>query len=300
MSSLSRVLHTVVRSTRHNFYKTWLNRVSVNSKKHPICLLRGYLLYYALKCNSYPTCKALVVFRRGFWHVPSRSLHWSWLLRSAFVFVKQATELRARIIRLCTCYKPCGKEMSVSRSCLGNNLQWKSHNRDFTGTHIAYYNPFAPESPGNLPCGSTSLLPLLTSPVLIYTLTCAEWRDVSNHGRVSTIQSRLPEKKAKNHVMLTRKLPWKYCSTSHLPFLSSNRKIVRAFLKLFPPNEAYWMPSSREKMRQEKRKKRGERKRKVKVKTAMSLWNPKTWKLKFCFLRMPQLHKLGWIRGPLT
>ena len=160
--------------------------------------------------------------------------------------------------------------------------------------------PIRPWAARNLPCGSTSLLPLLTSPVLIYTLTCAEWRDVSNHGRVSTIQSRLPEKKAKNHVMLTRKLPWKYCSTSHLPFLSSNRKIVRAFLKLFPPNEAYGMPSNREKMRQEKRKKREERKRKVKVKTAMSLWNPKTWKLKFCFLRMPQLHKLVWIRGPLT
>ena len=34
--------------------------------------------------------------------------------------------------------------------------------------------------------------------------------------------------------------------------------------------------------------------------TAVSLLNPKTWKLKFCFLRIPQLHKLVWIRGPLA
>ena len=31
-------------------------------------------------------------------------------------------------------------------------------------------------------------------------LTCAEWRDLSNHTRMSTIQSRTPEKKAKNHL----------------------------------------------------------------------------------------------------
>ena len=191
--------------------------------------------------------------------------------------------------------------MSVSRSCLGNNLQWKSHNRDFTGTHIAYYNPFAPESPGNLPCGSTSLLPLLTSPVLIYTLTCAEWRDVSNDTRLSTIQSRTPEEKAKNHVMLTRKLAWKSCSTTHLPFLSSNPKILTAFLKTFSTKmkPTGIMPNKSQKMRQEKQKKREERKRKVKVKTSVSLLNPKTI-LKFCFLRMPQLHKLIWIRGSLS
>ena len=61
-------------------------------------------------------------------------------------------------------------------------------------------------------------------------------------------------------------------------------------------------PARGKKMRQEKRKKRGgkERKRKVKVKTAVSLLNPKTI-LKFCFLRMPELHKLIcciWLRRP--
>ena len=33
-------------------------------------------------------------------------------------------------------------------------------------------------------------------------LTYAEWGDLSNHTRMSTIQSRTPEKKAKNHVTL--------------------------------------------------------------------------------------------------
>ena len=47
-------------------------------------------------------------------------------------------------------------------------------------------------------------------------------------------------------------------------------------------------------------KRREERKRKVKVKTAVSLLNPKTMS-KFCFLRTPELRKLIfciWIRRP--
>ena len=36
-------------------------------------------------------------------------------------------------------------------------------------------------------------------------LTCAEWRDLSNHTRMRTIQSRKPDKKSKNQVTLTRK-----------------------------------------------------------------------------------------------
>ena len=66
-------------------------------------------------------------------------------------------------------------------------------------------------------------------------LTCAEWRDLSNHTKVSTIQSRTPEKEARNLVTLTWRFPWKSCSTTHLPFLSSNPEILKAFLKLFPP-----------------------------------------------------------------
>ena len=43
-------------------------------------------------------------------------------------------------------------------------------------------------------------------------------------------------KKAKIHVILAWKFPWKSCSTTHLPFLSSNPKILKAFLKFFPSN----------------------------------------------------------------
>ena len=50
---------------------------------------------------------------------------------------------------------------------------------------------------------------------------------------MSTIQSRTPWKKAKNHVTLIWKFPWKSCSTTYLPLLSSNPKILKAFLKLF-------------------------------------------------------------------
>ena len=53
-------------------------------------------------------------------------------------------------------------------------------------------------------------------------LTCAEWRDLSNHTRMSIIQVRTPEKKAKKHVTLTWKFSWKSSSTTQLPFLSSN------------------------------------------------------------------------------
>ena len=114
--------------------------------------------------------------------------------------------------------------------------------------------------------------------------TCAEWRDLSNHTRMSTIQSRTPKKEAKNHVTLTWKSPWKSCSIAHLPFLSPNPKILKAFLKTLPTKMKPTKCSARgKKMRQEKRKKKGGE------------------KAKFCFLRMPELHKLIfciWIRRP--
>ena len=40
--------------------------------------------------------------------------------------------------------------------------------------------------------------------------------------------------KGKNHVTLTRKFPQKSCFTTHLPFLSPNPKILKAFPKTFP------------------------------------------------------------------
>ena len=109
----------------------------------------------------------------------------------------------------------------------------------------------------------------------LYPLTCAEWRDLSKHTRMSTIQSRTQEKKAKHHVTLTWKFPWKSCSTTHLPFLSSNPKILKAFLKPFPPKWSLLHAQHEKKKWGKKSKKRGEERRR-KVKTAVSLLNPKT------------------------
>ena len=86
-------------------------------------------------------------------------------------------------------------------------------------------------------------------------LTCAEWINLSNHARMSTIQSRSPERKARNHVKLTWKLQWKSCSTTHLPFLSSNPDILKTFPTKMKPTKC---PAKEKKMRQEIRNKRGE------------------------------------------
>ena len=126
-------------------------------------------------------------------------------------------------------------------------------------------------------------------------LTYAEWRDLSNHTRMSTIQSRTPEKEAENHVTLTWKPPWKSCSITHLPFLSPNPKILKAFLKTLPTKmKPTKCPARGKKMRQEKRKKKGGEKAKSKSQDCCVT-------SKFCFLRMPELRKLIfciWIRRP--
>ena len=117
---------------------------------------------------------------------------------------------------------------------------------------------------------------------------------------MSTIQSRTPEKKDKNHVTLTWKSPWKI-SIAHLPFLSPNPKILKAFPKTLPTKMKPSKCPAREKKWGKKSEKRGEeRKQKVKVKTSVSLLNPKTI-LKFCFLCMPELCRLTvciWIIRP--
>ena len=116
-------------------------------------------------------------------------------------------------------------------------------------------------------------------------LTCAEGRDLSNHTRMSTIQSRTPEKEAKNHVTLTWKSPRKSSSIAHIPFLSPNPKILKAFLKSLPTKTKPTKCPAREKKKWGKKsEKRGEeRKQKVKVKTAVSLLNPKTRNLEILF-----------------
>ena len=65
-------------------------------------------------------------------------------------------------------------------------------------------------------------------------LICAGWRDLSNHKKNEHDSVKDAEKKANNHVTLTQKFPWKSCSSTHLPFLSSNPKILKAFPKTVP------------------------------------------------------------------
>ena len=148
-------------------------------------------------------------------------------------------------------------------------------------------NPFAPEPPVRIYLLSTAF------DVISFNgqgqrcpLTCAEWRGLSNQNEHNSVKE--TEQKAKNHVTLTWKFPGKSCYTTHLPFLSSDPKIIKAFLKTFPtkmkPNKCL----AREKKWGKKSDKRGvARKRKVKVKTAVSLLNPKTWSPNFAFCACP-------------
>ena len=114
-------------------------------------------------------------------------------------------------------------------------------------------------------------------------LACGKWRGLSNHTRMSTIQSRTREKNAKNYVTLTWKFPWKSCSTTHLPFLSSNPKILKAFLKTFPTKmKPTKCPAREKKMRQEKRKKKGGEKAKSKSQDCCVTFKPKNRNFAFC------------------
>ena len=148
------------------------------------------------------------------------------------------------------------------------------------------FNPFAPEPPVRIQVLST-LCDVISfnGQEQLSSLTCAEWRDLSNHTRMSTIQSRTPEKEAKNHVTRTWKSSWKSCSITHLPFLSTNPKILKAFLKTLPTKMKPTKCPAREK-KNEARKAKKEGRRDIS---------------KFCFLRMPELRKLIfciWIRRP--
>ena len=128
-------------------------------------------------------------------------------------------------------------------------------------------------------------------------LTCAEWRDLSKQTRMSTIQSRTQGKKPCN---IDLKIPWKTCSTAHLPFLSPNPKILKAFLKTFPTKmKPSKMPSKRKKNDTRKAKKRGGEKEKSKSQDCYVTFKPKN--SKFCFLHMLKLRTLIlciWIRKP--
>ena len=112
----------------------------------------------------------------------------------------------------------------------------------------------------------------------------------SYHTRMSTIQSRTWEKKAKNHVTLTWKFPCKSCSITHLPFLLYNPKILKAFLKTFPTKMKPTKCPAKE-----KQKKRGGEKTKSKSQDYYVTFNL-TWKLTrncaFCTCRTLQANIL--------
>ena len=93
-------------------------------------------------------------------------------------------------------------------------------------------------------------------------------------------------KKATNHVTLTWKFPWKSCPTTHLPFLSSNSKILKAFWKIFPPKWSLLNAQQKKRNEARKAKKKG---RRESEETAMSLFNPIS---KLCFLCMVEPLKL--------
>ena len=94
-------------------------------------------------------------------------------------------------------------------------------------------NPFTPELPVWIHVLSTACYVIsFSGQGQLCLLTCAEWRDLSNNSKMSTIQSRTLEKKGKNHLTLTWKSPWKSCSIAHLPFLSPNGQ----FQKISIPN----------------------------------------------------------------
>ena len=138
-------------------------------------------------------------------------------------------------------------------------------------------------------------------------LSCVEWKTSFKpyQNRHNSVKDTGQEKKAKNHVTLTWKLPWKSCSTTHWPFPSWSTvvilKILKAFLKTFPTKmKSTKCPAKEEKWGKKSKKRGKKRKRKVKVKTLVSLLSPKLIS-KICLLCMPEVHKLIvwiWIRRP--
>ena len=112
--------------------------------------------------------------------------------------------------------------------------------------------------------------------------------------------SRRSEKKAKNHVTLTWKLLWKSFTTTHLPFLLSNPKILKAFQKTFPTKMKLIKFLAEEKKWGNRSERGSGGKAKRKTQDCCITFKPKTLS-KFCFPCMPQLCTLVyyiWIRRP--
>ena len=146
-------------------------------------------------------------------------------------------------------------------------------------------NPFAPEPPVTTHAGLL-LVHMLSTAFDIISFncqeqlcppTCAEWIDLSNHSRISTIQSRTPEKKEKKPFNFDLKICMKILfHVTHLPFLSSNPKILKAFLKTFATKmKPTKCPAREKKMRHEKQKKRRGEKEKSTSKDCCVTFEPK-------------------------
>ena len=65
------------------------------------------------------------------------------------------------------------------------------------------FNPFSPEPPITAHADLRPFFISFNGQGYLCLLNCAERRVLSNHTKMSTIQSRTPEKKAKNHVTST-------------------------------------------------------------------------------------------------
>ena len=74
------------------------------------------------------------------------------------------------------------------------------------------------------PCGPMSLVSLVTS----------SWSVLMTMASNNSCTSKRKKGKAKEHVQLTRKFPWKSCSATHRHFLPSNSTILNAFPETFP------------------------------------------------------------------
>lgn len=135
--------------------------------------------------------------------------------------------------------------------------RWKKKMSRKNLEHKIYrsFNPFTPELPMRIQFLSTTWdINSFNGQGQLCQLTSAGWQEVLNHTctRMSMIQSRKLEKKAKNYAMLTQKFPRKSCSTAHIPFLSSNPTIQKVCPETFPSKVRLTKCPA-----QEKQKKRG-------------------------------------------
>ena len=105
-----------------------------------------------------------------------------------------------------------GALKGTNRVSLLKDLSWVELNvrrkiHKLTLMYKMVFNPFAPEPPVQI------LVPSTACDVFSFNvqgqlcpLMGAEWRDLLNHTRMSTIQSRTPEKKAKNQPLQGSKI----------------------------------------------------------------------------------------------